>query len=51
MNNLPGQKYGAKPEEIEKNSLSSEAYEGRFNFHRLEKISDKKARLGRYNKK
>ena len=43
MNNLHEQKYGAKPEEIEKNSPSSEAYKERFDFHRLEKISGEKA--------
>ena len=44
VNNLHEQKYGAKPEEIEKNLPSSEAYKERFDFHRLEKISGKKAR-------
>ena len=41
MKNLLGQKYGVKLDEIEKNLLIFEVHYERFDFHRLEKISDK----------
>ena len=41
MKNLLGQKYGLKLDEIEKNLLIFEVHYKRFDFHRLEKISDK----------
>ena len=37
MNSLPSTKYKQTPNEIEKNSLNSEASRERFNFLRLKK--------------
>ena len=49
MNSLP--KYKQIPNEIEKNTLSSEADRESFNFSRLKKISQEKNRLERFDKK
>ena len=42
MNSLPSTKYKQTPNEIEKNSLNSEASRERFNFWRLKKKIEKK---------
>ena len=42
MNSLPSTKYKQTPNEIEKNSLNSEASRERFNFLRLKKKIEKK---------
>ena len=42
MNSLPFTKYKQTPNEIEKNSLNSEASRERFNFLRLKKKTEKK---------
>ena len=42
MNSLPSAKYKQTPNEIEKNSLNSEASKERFNFLRLKKLEKKK---------
>ena len=47
MNSLPSTKYKQTPNEIEKNSLNSEASRERFNFLRLKK----KNRKEKFNKK
>ena len=51
MNSLPTAKYNQIPNEIEKNTLSSEADRERFNFSRLKKISQEKSRPERFDKK
>ena len=43
MNSLPSAKYKQTANEIEKNSLNSEASRERFNFLRLKKIEKKKS--------
>ena len=42
MSSLPSAKYKQTPNEIEKNSLNSEASKERFNFLRLKKLEKKK---------
>ena len=51
MNSLPTAKYNQIPNEIEKNTLSSEADRESFNFSRLKKISQEKSRPERFDKK
>ena len=55
MNSLPSAKYKQTPNEIEKNSLNSEASKERFNFLRLKKVEkkklDKKNLTGKFNRK
>ena len=42
MNSAPSAKYKQTPNEIEKNSLNSEASKVKFNFSRLKKLEKKK---------
>ena len=51
MNSQPKTKYKQLPNDIEKNTLSSEASRERFNFSRLEKISIEKNRIEKFDKK
>ena len=51
MNSLPSAKYKQTPNEIEKNSLNSEASKERFNLLRLKKIRGEKVRQEKFNKK
>ena len=51
MNSLPSAKYKQTPNEIEKNSLNSEASKEKFNFLRLKKIREEKVRQEKFNKK
>ena len=53
MNSLPSAKYKQTPNEIEKNSLNSEASKERFNFNfKLEKKTlDKKSLTGKFTRK
>ena len=51
MNSLPSAKYKETPNEIEKNSLNSEASKESFNFLRLKKIKEEKVRQEHFNKK
>ena len=49
MNSLTTAKYKQIPNDLEKNTLRSDA--SRFNFARLEKINREKIRLGKFDKK
>ena len=51
MNSLPSAKYKQIPNEIEKNSLNSEASKEWFYFLRLKKIREEKVRQEKFNKK
>ena len=51
MNSLPSAKYKQTPNEIEKNSLNSEASQERFNLLRLKKIRGEKVRQEKFNEK
>ena len=55
MNSLPSAKYKQTPNEIEKNSLNSEASKEKFNFLRLKKVEKKKLEkknlTGKFNRK
>ena len=55
MNSLPSAKYKQTPNEIEKNSLNSEASKEKFNFLRLKKLEkeklEKKNLTGKSNRK
>ena len=51
MNSLPSAKYKQTPNEIEKNSLNSEASKKRFSLLRLKKIRGEKVRQEKFNKK
>ena len=51
MNSLSSTKYKQTPNEIEKNSLNSEASKERFNFLRLKKIREEKVRQKKFNRK
>ena len=51
MNSLPTAKYKQIPNEIENNTLSSQANRKRFNFSRLKKISQEKTKLERFHTK
>ena len=50
MNSVQNEKYGLRPEEIEKN-IYSERFRTIFNMHRKEKTKLLHDRLNRYNKK
>ena len=51
MNSLPSAKYKETLNEIEKESLNSEASRERFNFLRLQKLEKKKLFQKKFNKK
>ena len=51
MNSLPSTKYKQTPNEIEKNSLNSEASKERFNFLRLKKVRQEKINKKTYKRK
>ena len=51
MSKTPSEKYGIKPETVEKNSLSSESFRINFDFQRPEKVNKNVGRLIRYHKK
>ena len=51
MSSLPSAKCKQTPNEIEKNSLNSEASKERFNFLRLKKIREEKVRQEKFNRK
>ena len=51
MNSAPSAKYKQTPNEIEKNSLNSEANKEKFNFSRLKKITEEKVREEQFNRK
>ena len=51
MNTQPTTKYKQVPNDIEKNTLSSEVSRERFNFSMLEKINREKNRLEKFDKK
>ena len=51
MNSLPSAKYKQTLNEIEKESLNSEASRERFNFLRLQKLEKKKLFQKKFNKK
>ena len=47
MNILLNEKYGLSPNEIEKNSLSSERFRALFNFHKIKQTKKLHDRLDR----
>ena len=51
MNSVQSEKYGLRPDEIEKKSLSSERFRTLFNFHGIEKTKLVNDRLDKYNNK
>ena len=51
MSSLPSAKYEQTRNEIEKNSLNSEASKKRFKFLKLKKIREEKVRQEKFNKK
>ena len=51
MNKIPSEKYGIKPDKVEKESLSSEPFRIKFDFHRLEKVIKNVDRLNKYKRK
>ena len=51
MNSLSSAEYKQTPNEIERNSLNSEASKERFNFLRLKIIREAKVRQDKFNKK
>ena len=51
MNSLPSAKYKQTPNEIEKNSLNSEASKERFNFLRWKKLEKKKLKKKKLTRK
>ena len=51
MNNVPSEKYGLTPEEIEKKSISNERFRTIFNMHPIERTELIHDRLTRYDKK
>ena len=51
MNSLPSTKYKQTPNEIEKNSLNSEASKERFNFLKLKKVRQEKINKKTYKRK
>ena len=51
MNSAPSAKCKQTPNEIEKNSLNSEASKEKFNFLRLKKIREEKVRQEKFNRK
>ena len=51
MNNVPSEKYGLIPEEIEKKSLSYERFRTISNMHQIEKTKLIHDRLNRHDKR
>ena len=51
INSMPSAKYKQVPNEVDKNTIGSEANRERFNFARLEKIKREKSRLEKLDKK
>ena len=51
MNSLSSAKYKQSPNEIERNSLNSEASKERFNFLRSKKLKEEKVRQEKFNRK
>ena len=51
VNSMPSVKYKQTPNDVEKDTLTSDTNKERFNFARVEKIRRKKSRLEKYDKK
>ena len=51
MNNVPSEKYGLTPEEIEKKSISNERFRTFFNMHQIERAKLIHDRLNSFDKK
>ena len=51
MNSVQSEKYGLRPDEIEKKSLSSEMFRTSFTFHRIERTKLVNDRLDTYDRK
>ena len=51
MNNVPSEKYGLTPEEIEKKYISNETFRTTFNMHRIERTKLIHNKLNRYYQK
>ena len=51
MHSMSSVKYKQTPNDVEKDTLSSDANKERFNFARLEKIRREKSRLEKFDKK
>ena len=51
MNNVPNEKYGLTPEEIEKRSISNKRFRTIFHIHWIERTKLVHNRLNRYDKK
>ena len=51
MNKIPSEKYGIKPDKVEKESLSSEPFRIKSDLHRLEKVIKNVDRLNKYKRK
>ena len=51
INRTPSEKYRIEPETVEKESLLSELFRIKFDFHRLKKVKENANRLNRYQRK